>query len=350
MRKLSPAIRGTHLVPWALSLAAILGLMALALVPIWDRIQATEQVEMMVSRAEAKLDRTDARPVCLSGSPESVLHTARIQPVLASWGNVGGCGVGGGAATGGGVKWVGRGVTGGLVDFQCTGTQAFFLDGAEQFAFNARIGTSYFNKWAFAVNLPFLYKVDEVDVFGESQRTFLPGFADLGLELTRKLGITTAHSLTLSLTAPTGPYDAVRKGVILPQRQQLGSGVMSTSLTYEYSQDQDWGLLIYGGNLSYGGWENKIGDMRASSASGYVYVGYLLGPLVPAVGMTLTGKFLGDQERYITIEGQPYFLMTPTGLEAGRGPTGLRSGRRRFSGIAPGRGVARADPPPDPGG
>jgi len=207
-------------------------------------------------------------------------------------------------------------VTGGLVDVQCVTSQNFYNDGASQTSFSTRVGTSLGYKWLVAATIPFLYNVAEVESFGQTKTARLPGFSDLSLELTRKLGITNAHTLSLGLTAPVGSYDAVRQRVVLPQRMQLGSGVLGASLTYEYTQDQDWGLLIYGGSLSYGGWENQVEDFRAPSASGYVYAGYLWGPWVPSLGLTMNGKFMGDRERGLRIEGQPMFQLSPTvGLE-----------------------------------
>lgn len=291
-------------------------LMLVALYPICDRILASRDADRMVAEARAAVlaagaeSRALSGTVCLGTSPQWLLRTKAPGPLLASWGNIGGCGVGGGASATGGVKWIGRGVTGGLVDLQCIESVNSYPDGGYQSILNTRLGTTLWYKWAVAANLPFRYGVQDLEVFGETRAAYLPGFGDLGLELTRKLGITNASSLTLSLGFPTGSYDAVRKGVILPQRMQLGTGALSGSLVFEHTRDEDWGLMVFGGSLSYAGWENGVGDRWGSSASAYAYAGYLLGPLVPSVGLTLTGKLSGDQERYVRVADQPMGLAT----------------------------------------
>ena len=91
----------------------------------------------------------------------------------------------------------------------------------------------------------------------------------LSLEVSRKLGAVGAHELSLIASVPTGSSDAVRQGVVLPQHLQLGSGVPGLSAQYQHTRDRDWGLTILGGALSYGGWENGIGDWRAPSATAF---------------------------------------------------------------------------------
>ncbi len=291
--------------------------MALSLLPLLDRWTARRQASALVQHARQSISSDQVNALASTGSSCQVVEPGKLlqlgvkTPLLSSWGNVGGCGVGGAGGASGGLKWVGRGVSGGLVSVQCASSHTFFLDGGYQTSLATRIGTSYFDKWSFAVNVPFRLNIQNVDVHGEDQTAYLPGWGDVGVEVARTLGITNAHSLSLSLNAPTGSADAVRVGVVLPQQMQLGSGTLSGGLTYEYNQDWDWGLMTYGLTFSYGGWENQLGDIRSSSISGYIYAGYIIGPFVPSLGLTYTSKLWGgDQERYFFIEDQPMVLGT----------------------------------------
>ena len=287
---------------------AVLALIALSLYPVYARFQARRAVRASISVVSAGLQRSSIAAISPASTracrDERLLGMKTLSPPLASWGNVGGCGAGGGAGGGSGGcgKWVGRGVTGGLVDLQ---TQACpsLAKGNVFNTFNTRIGTgALWEKWNFGLNVPMLYKIGDVSVptstlgvFSE-QTAQIVGFGDLGLEVTRKLGITNAHSITLSVTAPTGSYDAIRQGVLLPSHLQLGSGVLGVTGQYEYTTDRDWGLLIFGGNASYNGWENSIGGYRGPTLSAYAHAGYLLGPFVAIGGITLLGKIQHDRQ------------------------------------------------------
>jgi hypothetical protein len=292
----------------------IVGLMALALYPLVDRQIARDDAMRQIDEVRS---RQAAFPDSWVVTDEWLLATR--DRGLAAWGNIGGCGVSGAATSSGGVKWVGRGVTGGLVDVQCILSQTGFPgDGAQQSTFSTRLGTSIGYKWMVAATVPFRYNVEDVqNQFGiDVGEVHLPGFGDISLEGTRKLGITNAHTVTLSLSIPVGSHDAVRRGVVLPQRMQLGSGVMSVAGVYEYTRDFDWGPMIFGGNVFYSGWENSIkergNDFRGSGAAGYVYAGYMLGPFVPSVGLNLTTKITGDRGDGFPMEGQPMVMVSPT--------------------------------------
>lgn len=281
-------------------------------VPLLTRWYAGRTNGQRLARLTQRASHVELHPLRACGQVDeaALLALRMIEPVLASWGNVGGCGAGGGASAAGGVKWIGRGVTGGLVDVQCLSSHTLFLDGGYQTTQSARVGTTLWQKWNFAVNVPFRLNIQDVDVYGEGKTAILPGWGDLGLEVTRKLGITNASTLTLSLNFPTGSHDAVRQGIVLPKSMQLGPGSVTGGLTYEYTQDHDLGVLIYGLSIGYGGWENSIGDSSASSAGGYLHAGFLIGPLAPAIGFTLSSKFVGDRERYARIPDQPMLIGT----------------------------------------
>ena len=56
----------------------------------------------------------------------------------------------------------------------------------------------------------------------------------------------------------------------------------------DHTFDNLWGPAVIGAVGSYPGGENAIRNYRAPSATAYGYVGYLLGPFVPALGISGT--------------------------------------------------------------
>ena len=240
-------------------------------------------------------------------------------PALASWQTIGGCGAGGGAASapGGGIKWIGRNVTGGAIDAQVLSTQTL-AHGNHYTSFASRLEYSPLERLNLALNVPVLVKAGDVAVLGQTRQAIIAGFGDVSLEGSYQLGAIGAHLLMLTVSLPTGSADAVRQGIVLPQHLQLGSGVPGVTGQYELTRDQLWGLLLFGASASYNGWENDIGDYRAPSATAYAHVGYLLDRWVPSAGLTLFGKPAHDRERGAdrSAEDDPLFMLVPSvGLE-----------------------------------
>jgi hypothetical protein len=284
---------------------------AAALMPAADR-----------SLADRRLDRQLGALAPVRGAATALGPVALpVTRALASWSTVGGCGAGGSSASapGGGIKWVGRNVTGGLLDAQVLTTQTY-ASGNQFTAVAARFGGSPTSRSGIALNVPVLYKVGDVSVLGVTRNARISGFGDLSLEFSYKLGRIAAHQVMLVASAPTGSSDAVRQGVVLPQHLQLGSGVPGLTGQYQYTRDHDWGLVLLGATASYAGWENAIGDFRSPSATGFAHIGYLLGPWVPSAGLTLFGKPLHDRERGARRAfSDPLFMLVPSvGLEWSR--------------------------------
>jgi hypothetical protein len=234
-------------------------------------------------------------PGVAGGDRDRVPWPARLATsgaLLASWQSVGGCGAG--SATGiGGIKWIGRNVSGGLVHVQSQGNYTRLSDGYS-LAMQNQITADLGPKWNLGVVVPYLYKY--VTNFAELQGYDLSnaGLGDVNLLVSRRFGAINDTTLTLSVGAPTGTHDAncQRMGTLLvnclPQDRQLGTGSMSGALLLEHTVDNLWGPLVYGGTLAYPGRENSLQNYRAPSASLYSYAGYLLGPLVPALGLSAT--------------------------------------------------------------
>jgi hypothetical protein len=282
----------------ALVLAA--SLVATAAVPL---------VKQACARRELERRLASARPATL----DALFATATMpaDELLASWQAVGGCGAG--SATGiGGIKWIGRNVSGGLVHVQSQGNYTR-LSGGYSFALQNQLTADLGPKWNVGVVVPFLYKwIDNYAATGYALSN--GGLGDVNLLLSRRLGAINDTTLTLSLGAPTGTHEAncqlsANQVPIncLPQDRQLGTGTFSGALLLEHTVDNLWGPLVYGGTVGYPGVENSIHNYRAPSASLYGYAGYLMGPLVPAFGLSVT-QFLGhdrdngfDTERGMTM-------------------------------------------------
>jgi hypothetical protein len=243
------------------------------------------------------------------------LAAAATSAALASWQTVGGCGAGGGSAStpGGGIKWVGRNVTGGAMHAQVLSTQTAADDNLYT-SFASRLAISPRERLELALNVPVLIKSGEVAVLGQSKQALIAGFGDVSLEGSYRLGAIGAHQVLLVVSLPTGSADAVRQGIVLPQHLQLGSGVPGATAQYELTRDQVWGLMLFGATASYNGWENDIGDYRAPSATAYAHVGYLLDRWVPSAGLTLFGKPTHDRERGADrpAENDPLFMVVPS--------------------------------------
>jgi hypothetical protein len=296
-------------------LAVGLGLVAAALAPTLDRAAARRAREQTLGRVEVRLEGRRTA----GGLATLALPLAAPRASLASWSRIAGCGAAGGSASGpgGGIKWIGRNVTGGVLDAQVLSSQTY-AQGNQLTSLSTRLAVSPRPRLGLALNVPILYKAGEVAVLGLSKPARIAGFGDLSLEASYRLGAIASHQLMVTLSAPTGSADAVRQGVVLPQHLQLGSGVPGAVAQYEHTRDQDWGLVVVGGTLGYGGWENDIGDYRAPSATAYAHVGYLLHRWVPSAGLTLFGKPWHDRERGADrpADRDPLVMLVPSvGLE-----------------------------------
>jgi hypothetical protein len=239
-------------------------------------------------------------------TPIDVVATAPIDSsgplLLASWQTIGGCGAGASTGSGGGIKWIGRGVTGGAFNTQWL-TSYTRLDTdptrVEHHLFgNALVMTGLGDRWMVGANVPVVYKYMH-DPFRSGADLSNSGLGDISLMVTRKLGPIGATALTATVGLPTGQYDGTYKLRILNQSQQRGFGKPTASLMLDHVGDETWGLTVLGASASWRGGENAINNYRAPSASTYAYAGYFLGPLVPAIGLTLTGLTGHDRDQTV---------------------------------------------------
>ncbi len=218
--------------------------------------------------------------------------------MLASWQTVGGCGAGAGSASSAGLKWIGRNVTGGLVNVQ------------EQVSYS-NIGTAPYNehnlfvntfingdlseKWNIGAIVPLVYKYldDPQHLAPDSAAVNYSngGLGDISLLVTRRFGRINDTSLTALVGLPTGTWNATYtpNGRYLNQNAQLGFGKPTAAVVLDHTMDQVWGLVVVGAVGAYRGGKNKLDSYRAPTASVYSYAGYFLGPFVPSFGLVLSG-------------------------------------------------------------
>ncbi|MES1205500.1 MAG: hypothetical protein ABUS79_06145 [Pseudomonadota bacterium] len=222
-----------------------------------------------------------------------------LSPLLAGWQTVAGCGAGSATGSGAGVKWIGRGVTGGLFNVQCQAayTRIRSAEKLEHHTFvNTMVTRDLGRKWIVGANVPFVYKYLEDYYYPNPLDPSVPaidvsngGLGDVSVLLSRRLGRINATTVTATVGIPTGTYKAQYQMKPLHQHQQLGFGKVTLALSADHTLDQIWGLVVVGGLASWRGGQNSLDSYRVPSATGYVYTGYYLGPFVPTVGLALTG-------------------------------------------------------------
>jgi hypothetical protein len=281
---------------------ALAGALAvLALHPTLDRLAAVRAVHRRLHGVAAfgnPLTCGAASP-CLPGILDPVLISRyhRLGPLLESWETIGGCGAGSSTGTGGGVKWIGRNVSGGLFHVELQGNYVHTSYGYNYVA-TALVSRDLNQKWNLGVSVPYLYKfIRDPYAIGVDVTNKGPG--DVSALVTRRLGAINDWSATLSLGAPTGTHEAAFGINYLPQDRQLGLGRPTASLIVDHTIDNLWGPIVVGGTANWRGGENDLKSYRAPSGGIYGYAGYLLGPLVPAFGLSVSGVAGHDRDQTI---------------------------------------------------
>ncbi|KYF87146.1 hypothetical protein BE17_52640 [Sorangium cellulosum] len=253
-----------------------------------------------MARLEATLgERGDALAEL---GPALSLRVSRLEGLLSSWETIGGCGAGSSTGAGGGIKWIGRSVTGGLFELQTLGTYTH-LDDGYNLSLSPQVSRNLNEKWNVGLVVPLLYKYYR-DYYGLPVDVSNSGVGDVAGFVTRRFGEINSTSLTLLVGVPTGVHDAQYKNDYLTQEKQLGLGKVSGSMTLDHTIDKTWGLIVLGGSFSYRGGENELGNYRAPAAALYGYSGYFWGPLVPSLGLSVSHFFGADRDRGLDQEVQ----------------------------------------------
>ena len=135
--------------------------------------------------------------------------TPAATPALASWQTIGGCGAGSSGGIGG-VKWIGRNVSGGLVNVQCQGSYTRYGDGYV-YSLNNQLTVPLSDAFTVGVLVPYLYKWinDPLQLRIDYSNQ---GLGDVNGLITWKLGAIRATAITAgggrSPPAPTTPATA----------------------------------------------------------------------------------------------------------------------------------------------
>ena len=199
---------------------------------------------------------------------------SRSSETLAAWHNIGGCGASGGGAAAGAGKWIGRSVSGGLVDLEMLGNRT--IGGDYVHTTTGLSLTGHRPSWpSYTASLSMGLKSSVYEYEGYKTASDptsrivrqVGGFSDMGLGINRMLGNENEHSLGLSFGLPTGRHNIKRLHRKLPTVDdvrwvnpfaQPGSGLYSAGMSYEFTRDRDWGLMVFGGSYSASfAWDNQ---------------------------------------------------------------------------------------------
>lgn len=186
--------------------------------------------------------------VMMLASQKEEITTARLE--VTPWSSVGGCGGGGsGGGSGDGIKWIGSGVSGGLLDVEVL-PKFNFGQNFQTFTIAPRF--SFKPTWTTTVGI----SVPIVSKSGEAQFTTAVapnnrttgGLGDLSVDIARSFGMSGQHSLSLALSFPTGQYD-IKRGAdnsedFLPSSLQKGGGIYSATLGLSTTKDVEEGMWL----------------------------------------------------------------------------------------------------------
>jgi hypothetical protein len=178
-----------------------------------------------------------------------------LTPPLMPWQAIGGCGAGSSGGSSG-IKWIGEGVNGALVELEIVPKANF----AQTFCFLiAEPRLSFRPRYTTELGLSMAVGMKEMEVQYQSnmdeQLVRNGSRGDLTADIRQLFGDHGQYALQLSLTFPTGQYDAKRGNDksknILPQNLQMGRGIYSGTLGLSYTHDYDKGMMLFDAYFNY---------------------------------------------------------------------------------------------------
>jgi hypothetical protein len=250
--------------------------------------------------------------------------------VFTPWACIGGCGAGGSGNSGGAtVKWIGKGVSGGLIDVQSLGGYSLFRDHSVR-SLTTRFSYKPTYTSQIGLTVPVYDKAAVIQPSTLYQRQFeeTGGTGDVAFDYTINFGLEGEFACMASIGLPTGQYNIARGNdqlsFLLPSLSQLGTGLTVPALTLSYSKDVENGLWVFDATYSqpmairlisgknefldtyfkdykdstgnkrfyyrfkpYG--ENDLGDFTPPSLSGTAYYGFKGNPkIMQSVGLTFS--------------------------------------------------------------
>ncbi len=175
---------------------------------------------------------------------------------LTPWQCIGGCGAGGSGGTAADVKWIGKGVSGGLIDAEAIGS----LTTGQSFEYKqVKTRLSMKPTWSTGLGLtiPIVSKIGSLQpkTNYDDKEEQTGGIADLMLDFSKTLGAGGEYSLSINITLPTGQYD-IKRGkenemLYLPVTLQCGSGIFNATLGLNRTIDVEDGLWVVEGFFSW---------------------------------------------------------------------------------------------------
>lgn len=190
----------------------------------------------------------------MSSKRGKLSYSGLLLPTVTPWQSVGGCGAGGSGEGADGIKWVGEGVSGGLIEVEILprynfGRNFHFLTIPPRFSFKP--------KWHTEIGfiIPFASKTAEVQYRENQAATTVVtgGMGDITFDFKRIFGSEGQFFLMFGLTFPTGQYD-IKRGPeenFVPNNLQMGKGIYNASLTFNYLRDVENGLWLFDGSFSF---------------------------------------------------------------------------------------------------
>jgi hypothetical protein len=192
----------------------------------------------------------------IRGSHSPSFDERNVSASLVPWRSIGGCGAGGSGGGSSGIRWIGQGVSGGLLELEMLPK----MNVSRTFNYTIAVPRLTFTPfWNTEVGLamPIGSKTAEVQYqTNMDPETFINGGrGDCTLDFMRSFGSIGQYSLQLGFTFPTGQYDA-RRGSdltksILPQSLQMGQGTYAATLSLYYTHDLDDGMYLFDANFNY---------------------------------------------------------------------------------------------------
>ncbi|MBD3320627.1 MAG: hypothetical protein GF350_05990 [Chitinivibrionales bacterium] len=173
---------------------------------------------------------------------------------IVPWKSIGGCGVGGGSATGGAsVRWIGRGAPGALLDMEMRlGKSVINATGGGMASRNYTTIPLTFGFHPHIMDLTLSMPLQwKEEITSESSEKKIAGIGDISFSLAKGLGMEGQLQVQWGLTLPTGRADIYDLGhQLVVSDMQLGSGVFGTNLAVDYTITREWGMVMVGGTYS----------------------------------------------------------------------------------------------------
>ncbi|MBN1601025.1 MAG: hypothetical protein JW915_05410 [Chitinispirillaceae bacterium] len=176
---------------------------------------------------------------------------------LTPWSGIGGCGAGaGGGGTNDGIRWIGSGVSGGLIDLEML-SRFSIGQNFRYFTFSPRFSYKPSYTTTMNVAIPVLSKTGTAQNLSnspENERT-TGGLGDISLDFAKSIGMNGQYLITLGLTFPTGQYDIKRvrdkEPEFLPVHLQKGTGLYNASMAIERMVDIEDGMWTFSVSYSH---------------------------------------------------------------------------------------------------